>query len=57
MSDDEASEYARLMKLANDVSLTDEIRAGYRAQLEALTHKKRAFKFAAKQTPPAPPKP
>ena len=40
MSDDEASDYALWVKLANDPSQTEEARQQYRAQMQAHVHRK-----------------
>jgi flagellar biosynthesis protein FliP len=59
MTEDEASDYALWVKLANDPSQTEESRQRYRAQMEAHVHRKlrQAFQFALHSTAPAPKKP
>ena len=53
MSNDEDSDYALWVQLANDPSQSEEARQQYRAQMEAYIHEKlrEAFQFAANQTP------
>jgi flagellar biosynthesis protein FliP len=54
MNDDEASNYALWVKLANDPSQTEEARQRYRVQMEAHVHRKlrEAFQFAVQSTVP-----
>lgn len=56
MSDDEASDYALWVKLANDPSQTEEARQQYRAQMEAHVHRKlrEAFRLAVQSSAPKP---
>lgn len=52
MRDTESSDYALWVQLANDPSLSEEVRQRYRAQMEAYLHKKmrEAFQVATRQT-------
>ena len=54
MNDDEASNYALWVKLANDPSQTEEARQQYRLQMEAHVHRKlrEAFQLAVQSTAP-----
>jgi len=56
MSDDESSEYAQWVQLANDPSQSEEARQRYRALMEAYIHEKlrEAFRLAANEPPPGP---
>lgn len=56
MNDDEASDYALWVKLANDPSQTEEARQRYRAQMEVHVHRKlrEAFQFAVQSTAAVP---
>ena len=49
MSEQESSDYARWVELANDPSQSEEDRRHYRLQMEGYLHKKvrEAFQFAA----------
>jgi hypothetical protein len=51
MSNDESSDYALWVKLANDPGQTEEARQHYRAQMEACVHRRMraAFQFATQQ--------
>ena len=53
VNENEASDYALWVKLANDPSQTEEDRQRYRARMEAHVHRKlrEAFQFAARSTP------
>jgi hypothetical protein len=57
MRDNESSDYAQWVKLANDPSQSEEARQHYRAQMEAYVHQKmrEAFRFAAATIRPATP--
>jgi len=56
MSEDEVSDYALWVTLANDPSQAEEDRQRYRAQMEAHVHRKlrEAFQFAVRSTPAVP---